>query len=856
MRTCRFLLPVVIVLTCVWRLHADPHARAEALASRADKHVRASEFDTAAALYHRAIAAERQSGTPRHDDVALYYALASYAYQQWGQFMDALAMLDTARVLFSEHGTPGDVAMVDMNLGIAYKSIGRFDSAAVCYGRALERFQEDQDSTNLSRIYSNLAVLYRNWGRYDKALEYNHNGMTIDERRGDRSSRMNKLNNLAGVYFSMDDMDKAIEYQREALEEAKAIDDPYRSAIILNNLASLLSDQKEYEKALAHFREAQEGYRKTQDLEGLAINMSGIGNVYIKQEKYPLAFGWHERALEQNRRINRLHGVASSLTNIGIVHWHEGNYRAAVDSLRKAVSILDSLRLTAAGDIRRDYLSSQIESYQWLVSSLIRQGKAAEAFDEAEQASAKYLAEQIGRDQPVSPWQGIDAWRERLGRNTAVACFANVNAETPLVRFIVTRDTVVGAELTIDSVLGALTPLCPAGTDAGPDDTRGIRVVPRTGSPRDTATLDQLVACFRSLLADPRSNPATIRSLAEGIGRMLLAGLDRAAPDAEKLVVIPDAILGFLPFEVLVLDDGRYVVERFTVRYAHSLRVLDLVAQRTHSGKRKAMLAFGGARYNTGRNGEGIATPEQRAAVATLTRGLAHTGGGMQQAYASAGLADWPDLPGTLAEVETIGRIVRRSTIQTGDKVCESAVKQASHKGYLQRYRVIHFATHGVVVPDLAELSALVLSTPAEPDSSDDGYLRMNEIAALDLRADLVTLSACETGLGQIYGGERVVGLTQAFLIAGANGLAASLWQVADMSTMKFMTGMYALMYEEDMSCAEALAEMKRRFITSGEEVDQMLMKRGIAVKPKAGSASSGAYTHPFFWAPFVYYGR
>ncbi|MBD3243291.1 MAG: CHAT domain-containing protein [Chitinivibrionales bacterium] len=856
MRTIRVLISLVAALTCVWTSRADQHARADALASQAENHIGASDFETAAKLYRQAIAAEKRSTSPRHTDIALYHAMAAYAYQQWGRFMDALAELDTARALFATHGVPGDIATADMNLGIAYKSIGRFDSASACYQRALRHYREVQDSSNLSRIYANLAVLYRNWGRYDKALEYNHNGMTIDERRGDRSARMNKLNNLAGVYYSMGDLDKAIGNQREALEEAKAIDDAYRSAIILNNLASLLVDKKEYEKALAHYREAQEGYRKTQDREGLAINMSCIGNLYTEQKKLPLAFGWHERALSLNRRMNRRHGVASSLADIGIVHWHDGAYGAATDSLRKAVAILDSLRLTAAGDVRRDYLSSQIESYQWLVSSLLRQGRAAEAFDAAEQASAKYLAEQIGRAGPQARWEGIDRWRRVLPKNTTVVCFANVNAESPLVRFIVTPDTVAAIELGIDSALGALAPRCPSDKRRGHDGTRGIRVAPRTGVRRDKPSLNQLVACFRSLLADPRSDVSAIRSLATGIGGMLFDGLVGIAPETEELIVIPDGILGFVPFEALVLDDGRYVVERYAVRYAHSLRVLDLVMQRAHGGKRKPLLAYGGARYRTSETGGVIETPQQQAAVATLTRGLAHSGGGMQQAYASAGLADWPELPGTLTEVETIGRILRRSKVLTGDDVSEAAVKEASRTGALREYRVVHFATHGVVVPDLAELSALVLSTPSRPDSSDDGYLRMNEIASLNLEADLVTLSACETGLGQIYGGERVVGLTQAFLIAGANGLAASLWQVADLSTMKFMIGMYSLMDDDDLSCAEALAQMKRRFITSGDDVDAMLVKRGIAVKPSKGAASSGAYSHPFFWAPFVYYGR
>jgi len=115
---------------------------------------------------------------------------------------------------------------------------------------------------------------------------------------------------------------------------------------------------------------------------------------------------------------------------------------------------------------------------------------------------------------------------------------------------------------------------------------------------------------------------------------------------------------------------------------------------------------------------------------------------------------------------------------------------------------------------------------------NEDGYLTMKEIAMLDINADFVNLSACETGLGKIYGGEGVVGLTQSFLVAGANGLSVSLWQVADESTMKFMIGVYRLVQEKGIGYDRVITEMKRTFL--GKE----------------------SYSSPFYWAPFVYYGE
>jgi len=199
------------------------------------------------------------------------------------------------------------------------------------------------------------------------------------------------------------------------------------------------------------------------------------------------------------------------------------------------------------------------------------------------------------------------------------------------------------------------------------------------------------------------------------------------------------------------------------------------------------------------------------------------------------GIGTWNNLPGTLSEVRNIKSVVKKADIFTGRNVTERNIKEFSGNGKLSEYKVLHFATHGLVVPEMPELSAVVLSQFENEQGKEDGYLRMGEIAKLDIKADFVSLSACETGLGKIYGGEGVVGLTQSFLLAGANAVSVSLWQVADESTSQFMVSMYDRVQDKDISYADAMTEVKRRFI-SGDFGDK--------------------YKSPYFWAPFVYYGK
>ncbi len=149
----------------------------------------------------------------------------------------------------------------------------------------------------------------------------------------------------------------------------------------------------------------------------------------------------------------------------------------------------------------------------------------------------------------------------------------------------------------------------------------------------------------------------------------------------------------------------------------------------------------------------------------------------------------------------------------------------------------MHFATHGDADPADLRIHQPLSVAAARPalTKGNDGFLRAGEISHLKLEADFVNLSACETGLGAFYSGEGVVGLTQAFLIAGANGLSVSLWQVADESTAAFMTALYHLAQEQQLSYADAMTAVKRRFIR-GDFDD--------------------AWKAPYFWAPFTYYGQ
>jgi CHAT domain-containing protein len=195
------------------------------------------------------------------------------------------------------------------------------------------------------------------------------------------------------------------------------------------------------------------------------------------------------------------------------------------------------------------------------------------------------------------------------------------------------------------------------------------------------------------------------------------------------------------------------------------------------------------------------------------------------------------NLAGTKAEVEMLGALLPGARVVLGPDVNEKNVRALAAAGELRSARVLHFAVHGAALPAMPALSCIALSYEghytANLPAERDGLLQLAEIQALPLRAELVTLSACETGLGAILAGEGVVGLTGAFLTAGGDRVLASLWPVNDAGTTYFMQRFYRLHVTDAMPGDLAMAAVKREFI--------------------AGRA--GGFRAAQFWAPFNLYG-
>jgi CHAT domain-containing protein len=361
----------------------------------------------------------------------------------------------------------------------------------------------------------------------------------------------------------------------------------------------------------------------------------------------------------------------------------------------------------------------------------------------------------------------------------------------------------------------------------------------------------------RGLALSNNATTANVAAFAESAHALYQAAVAPAAPlvAGKRVLVVADGALNYVPFESLVTAAGGggdystlpYFIRTNEVTYAPSASVVAAIRQQAAAAgggttansrglllvadpifdasdpRAKILQGAGGAATSAGQSGEMLAV---NSAVGDLT--------GASNTAAAGGNVKLVRLNGTRAEAQAIAAFARASGLAPDIWLDLDASENKVKTTDVSKYRILHVATHGLLNTERPQFTGVVLSLVGNRAGGGDGFLRTDEIFNLRLGSPLVMLSACETGLGRERRGEGVIGLTRAFMYAGAPTVGVSLWSVSDKSTADLMTDFYKRLLTKGSPATSPSASMRAA---------QLAMIEGKK------------YSAPFHWAPFVLVG-
>jgi CHAT domain-containing protein/tetratricopeptide (TPR) repeat protein len=775
------------------------------------------------------------------------------------------------------------------------------------YARATIEFQKALDiASKIGKPFylkqSQYAIAYSEYfsGDQSKALATVNKGIAypIDERTKTFNAKLYQFQ--AQIFSNYGDYEKAVEAYLNALKILQVSDKVNETGILLKEIGNHYSTTNDDKNAIDYLKQAIKIFESLNQKEALAECYAIISYpVFRISSTNTEAVGWAEKSYNLAKSINNKKIIARALLALviadmnfnadskmlprlkegyaiakeledevaigsfenwlGMYYDIRGEFNLAIPYYQSLVNKAEKTRGLVADELKLNYWKSEYHNYQNIIGCYLQLKDFPKVINSIEQSSGRLLFEriskQIGKTE-VAPIE-ISKMYSTIPANQALLFYGNSGGED--MALLTANSGVIEGKLVNSTMwVKSIENKYKFAANENFEKLRAFKKIKNEENTNNTPpkpneaqslaskkSFEDIVNNYRSLLSKPNKTQADLETL-DFLGRrfyqLLIKPIEDKLVDKTELVIIPNDVLAFLPYEAFIMTDGRYLVEKYDIRYLPSYSTGQALAQRTYPDTRKPIIAFGNAIYST-TNAEqddrgfkninkdvSVSQAESQNSFNERMQGISESaakGENMSKYYRALGFA-WDNLPGTQAEVDAILALQPTATVIKGKDVNKGNVLKMSQQGMLKNYKILHFATHGVVIPEFQELSAIVLTQDL---TTDDGYLRASEVAKLNINADFVNLSACETGLGKIYGGEGVVGLTQSFLLAGANSVAVSLWQVSDASTMEFQKELYRLVFTEKMPVSKAINQVKRKFITEGQ------------------------YKHPFYWAPFVYYG-
>jgi CHAT domain-containing protein/predicted negative regulator of RcsB-dependent stress response len=759
------------------------------------------------------------------------------------QFAKARAVYGEALSVFREVGDKRGALLTLVDMGSVETDVGDLAVAEEIFRSAMAEAETLKDENALALVEFHIANLHWFRGEYEPAIAHARKALKTAESLKDDGQSAIILNTIGLIYWTLNDHQKATDSLGKSLALAKKAGLRLDEASANNNIGLVARSAgrvdesiERFKTALAIDKELKSDWARAYDLRNLSISLLMKGEMaeagsaaveslalaekigdrinaakaQLQMAEILVAKGDAARALDEFKRAEALASSAGTPETLWRAARGMGrakkvlNDRAgAIESYKKAVDIVETMRASIkAGELKSGFLDDKQDIYEEMILLLLDAKDVEGAFAYAERARSRSFIDLLGAstlrpsdEASRKAYEEVKRLRNRREEITRAggqagekmagelkksdeqiaAAIDHLRQTAPeLLSFVTVEPADINRAL---AALGGDTVLLEYVVTAkeivifalGGEKVEAVRV------PWDRKELEKLVLEYRKLIQDGAplgDRPKTLSSaLIEPVKKWIGAG--------SALGIAPHGVLHYLSFAPLPVDNET-LLEKKAIFYIPSVSVFE------HTAKRR--LPAGSARLK---------------ALAVGDPDL----GGLAMS-----------LPLSELEAKSLKWVFPESEILTGAAATKKRVVQDAG-----RFQIVHIASHGQFDPADPLMSGLSLA----PSEGTDGVLRAKEVFAMTLSADLVTLSACQTGLGKVTKGDEIIGLNRAFLHSGAHSLLSTLWRVDDMASAVLVKHFYRGL--ESSSKAEALRKA------------QLIVKR--------------RFPHPAYWAGFTLVG-
>jgi len=796
-----------------------------------------------------------------------------------GEYPQAVQTYEQARVirlaLQDRKGEGNDLG----NLGIVYQNLGDYNKAMSCFKEALAIHKElgyrEGEAYQLGRI----AGLYTMAGDYAKAVKTYQEALTIHQEMGHMRGVANWIESLAGTYTAVGDYSRALDNYNSALDLYKNMGNRSGEAITLSTMGITYIQLEEFKKAKDQFTKALSIHQDIGEKWGECVDLGNLfyvftlekdsvqavsvgndasklanqlGNKFLQAWLHLLAGDFY-RDYEDNNRAEKEYELGLAISeelNVPELRWqfyfgrgrlwkNRGDNERAYYSYRAAINLIEEVRgKSVIEEMKAGLMRDSYEVYEEMIMLLYKMDRHQEAFEYVERARARNLLDLLGnvkiknhvskteeqtekeqilrakisKQQSQMNHEDVRGAANKIYRTSLLnsrkeyhRLLSDIKLYNPEYASMVSVDPLSKAQ--IQQLLDEKSVLLEYFIT---DNTLLIFVVSNEGlnvlpvSEGETS-LRGKIKLFRGTAVQQMTSKKISDNYwippMQNLYEILILPVEEAGYLSGKnhIIIVPQGILHYLPFQALVTrwDTNRgehtapqFLIETYNISYIPSASILKFCREKKHNQINNLLLL----------------APQ-------ITQ-----------------------LPMSENEVlEITNSFGQNAEYYLGAEASESLVKERG-----RGYKLLHFATTG----RFNKANPLFSSIDLAKSQYDDGNLEVHEILNMELNADLITLSACQTALASGYyevlpQGDDLESLTRAFLYAGTPSVIASLWEIADPSTAGFMSHFYENL--KNMTKVEALAQTQRDMI-NGKIYGQR-------------NEGNNLYIHPFYWAPFVLVG-